>query len=149
MTPLLTASLLGVGTALVILYLVRRDQMHGRYAFWWLMVAAVALVFGLKPGLVDTLGHWFGVKYPPTLIVMLVLAALLLKLLVSDLDVTRRERRIRRLLQKTAILEAELRELRAEVAELTKSISPAATGSTSHQGEHDPQLVEPPRKVVG
>ena len=147
MTSMLTASLLGVGTALVILYLVRRDQMHGRYAFWWLTVAGVALVFGLKPDLVDTLGHWFGVKYPPTLIVILVLAALLMKLLVSDLDVTRRERRIRRLLQKTAILEAELRELRGEVAELR-----SATGSKATQArdvENDAVIVEPPRKAVG
>ncbi|MEZ5438608.1 MAG: DUF2304 domain-containing protein [Lysobacteraceae bacterium] len=144
MTPLLTAALLGVGTALVILYLVRRDQMHGRYAFWWLSVATVALVFGLMPSLVDRLGHWFGVKYPPTLVVMLVLAALLVKLLVSDLDVTRRERRIRRLLQKTAILEAELRELRTEVD--------ALRNAASHSGDESDvaaAVVEPPRKVVG
>ncbi|MEZ5463861.1 MAG: DUF2304 domain-containing protein [Lysobacteraceae bacterium] len=144
MTAMLTAALLGVGTALVILYLVRRDQMHGRYAFWWLTVAGVALVLGLKPSLVDTVGHWFGVKYPPTLIVMLVLAALLVKLLVADLDVTRRERRIRRLLQKTAILEAELRELHGEVAELRKSVESAASHDDSNT-----LAVEPPRKVVG
>ena len=147
MTPLFTAALLGVGTALMILFLVRRDQMHGRYAFWWLSVAGVSLVLGLKPGLVDTVGHWFGVKYPPTLIVMLVLAALLVKLLVSDLEVTRRERRIRRLLQKTAILEAELRELRGEVAELRKAVEP--TESAGSHGDSDTRAVEPPRKVVG
>ena len=126
MTPMLTAALLGVGTATGILLLVRRDRLHGRYALWWLFVAAISLVIGIHPQLVDQLGGWFGVKYPPTLIVMLVLAALLLKLLVADIDITRRERRIRRLLQKTAILESELRDLRIEVQKLSQLASAAS-----------------------
>ena len=114
MTPQITAALLGVGTALVILWLVRRDRLHGLYALWWLTVAAGALMIGLFPRSVDWLGSLFGVNYPPMLLVLIVLAAVILKLLAIDIGVTRRERRVRRLMQKIAILELELRSLRAE-----------------------------------
>lgn len=114
MTPQITAALLGVGTALVILWLVRRDRLHGLYALWWLAVAVGALVIGLFPRSVDWLGALFGVNYPPMLLVLIVLAAVILKLLAIDIGVTRRERRVRRLMQKIAILELELRSLRAE-----------------------------------
>ncbi len=115
MTPQITAALLGVGTALIILWLVRRDRLHGLYALWWLTVAAGALAIGLFPRSVDWLGALFGVNYPPMLLVLIVLAAVILKLLAIDIGVTRRERRVRRMMQKIAILELELRSLRAEV----------------------------------
>lgn len=117
MTHQLTAALLGVCIALCILFLVRRDRLHGLYALWWLTVAAGALAIGLFPGLIDWLGRLFGVNYPPMLVVLLALSAIVLKLLAIDIGVTRRERRVRRLLQKIAILELELRALRAERAE--------------------------------
>lgn len=115
MTPYLTSALLGILIAGGILLLVRRDHLHGGFAVWWLAMAAAALVIGLVPGSVDWLGRLFGVAYPPMLVAALGLGALLLKLLVLDIDVTRRERRVRRLLQKVAILEAEMRDMRAEL----------------------------------
>ena len=41
------AGLLGLGLAGTILYLVRRDRLHGPYALWWLLVAGAALVLEL------------------------------------------------------------------------------------------------------
>jgi len=113
MTPQLTAALFGVGTALCILWLVRRDRLHGLFALWWLLVAATVLLLGLVPGIVDWLGALFGVNYPPTLVLLLGLSAVILKLLAIDIGFTRRERQTRRLLQKIAILELELRALKA------------------------------------
>lgn len=115
MTPYITSALLGILIAGGILLLVRRDQLHGSFALWWLSVALVALLVGFLPRSVDWLGGLFGVNYPPMLVALVGIGALLLKLLVVDLDMTRSERRVRRLLQKVAILEAEMRDLRAEV----------------------------------
>jgi hypothetical protein len=112
MTQYFTSVALGMILALGILWLVRRDQLHGSYALWWLAVAALALVLGVFPGLVDWIGVRFGVAYPPMLLAMAAIIVILLKLLGVDIDVTRRERRLRRLIQKVAILELELRELR-------------------------------------
>jgi len=129
MTPYLTSALLGILIAGGILLLVRRDHLHGNFAVWWLAFASAALLLGLVPGSVDWLGRTFGVAYPPMLVAALGLSALLLKLLVLDIDVTRRERRVRRLLQKVAILEAEMRDLRAELDAL-KDSRPARTPSS-------------------
>ncbi|MBD8527327.1 DUF2304 domain-containing protein [Pseudomarimonas arenosa] len=105
----MTAALLGVVLAGSILYLVRRDQLHGIQAIFWLMVAGAALGFGLYPRLVDRLGQMFGVQYPPILLVMLAVIGILIKLLLNDLELARKERRLRRLTQKLAILEQEMR----------------------------------------
>lgn len=109
-----TAAALGLLIAGGILYLVRRDHLHGSHAVWWLLVAAAALLFGFFPSLVDTLGVALGVKYPPMLLVIIGLIALLLKLVQLDIDLSRRERRLRRLTQKVALLEYELHQRTAQ-----------------------------------
>ena len=115
MTPFLTSAALGVVLAVGILLLVRRDRLHGSYALWWLLVAVGSLVVGFFPRLVDWLGIKLGVNYPPMLLVLVAIMAILLKLLGVDIDVTRRERRMRRLLQKVAILELEIGTLREQL----------------------------------
>lgn len=107
---------LGIVLAVGILWLVRRDHLHGSYALWWLLIAVGALLIGFFPSLVDWVGVKLGVAYPPMLLAMVAIIAVLLKLLGVDIDVTRRERRVRRLIQKVAILELELHQLRQQHA---------------------------------
>jgi len=135
MTPYLTSALLGIAIAGGILWLVRRDQLHGSFAVWWLTVAMAALVIGFVPRSVDWLGALFGVSYPPMLVALVGIAALLLKLLVLDIDMTRRERRVRRLLQKVAILEAEMRDMRGELDRLQEAAGAPAPSVSPSPGE--------------
>ena len=125
---------LGIILAVGILWLVRRDRMHGSYALWWLLIAAGALLLGFYPRLVDWVGVKLGVAYPPMLLAMVAIIAILLKLLGVDIDVTRRERRLRRLLQKVALLEMELRELR----EATRPGAPPAGAPTPRGADPAP-----------
>lgn len=125
----LTSVALGIVLALGILWLVRRDHLHGSYALWWLVIAIGALMIGFYPTVVDWVGVKLGVAYPPMLLAMVAIIAILFKLLGVDIDVTRRERRLRRLLQKVAILELELRELRAERGRATIDESPDGSES--------------------
>ena len=145
MTPAITATILGVLLAGGILYLVRRDHVHGSFAVWWLMVAGAALLLGFFPWLADEIGLAFGVSYPPMLVALVGIGALMLKLLALDIDVTRRERKVRRLLQKVAILEAEMREMRSDIDALraagrpsvpppVQPLSPASEGRRSAVG---------------
>jgi hypothetical protein len=123
----LTSVALGVVLALGILWLVRRDHLHGSYALWWLAIALAALAVGFYPAIVDWIGVRLGVAYPPMLLAMVAIVAILLKLLGVDVDVTRRERRLRRLLQKVALLELELKQLREErEADARRDTAPAA-----------------------
>lgn len=103
----LTAAVLGIAVALVILHLVRRDHLRIRYAYWWLMVAGFSLLLGIYPQLVDVIAPLLGVSYPPVLALVLGLIAIILKMLMMDLEHTRQEREVRRLTQRLALFEAE------------------------------------------
>jgi len=153
MTVAYTAAALGILIAGSILLLVRRDRLHGSHALWWLAIAGSALLVGLFPKAVDRIGMSLGVHYPPMLVVLLVMAAVLLKLLQIDIDISRRERRMRRMIQKMAILEMELRELREHQRSATagsggdpiSSDAPRSPGNAPSPTEPGSAL----RKVVG
>lgn len=102
------SAIIGLGLAGTILYLVRRDHLHGPYALWWLLVAGAALVMGAFPGVIDWLGRITHVYYPPALPIIIGLSLVLVRLLKFDIDRSRQERRMRRLVQKVAMLEEQL-----------------------------------------
>ncbi|MCK7593828.1 DUF2304 domain-containing protein [Pseudomarimonas salicorniae] len=107
MTLPLTAALLGTLFAGSILLLVRLGHLHGGQAAWWLFAASVALLLGIFPQWVDRVGAALGVSYPPILLLVLAVLATLIKLLVTDIELARKERRLRRLTQKLALMEYE------------------------------------------
>jgi hypothetical protein len=109
-TAALTAGLIGVLLAGAILYLVRRDHLHGSHALWWFAIAAAILVLGVFPPVIDWLGSLTGISYPPVLPIIIGIGMILIRLLKLDVDRSRSERQMRRLTQKIAILEQELRE---------------------------------------
>ena len=112
MTSQLTSGLISVLLAGAILYLVRRDHLHGSYALWWLAVAAAILVLGVFPPVIDFLGGLTGISYPPVLPIIVGIGMILIRMLRTDIERSRQERQLRRLAQKLAILEQELSALR-------------------------------------
>lgn len=98
---------MGIAIAAVILFLVRRDHLHGPYAIWWIGAAATVVALGFFPRLFDYLAVYLGVRYPPILAIVLGLGLLLVKILTMDLERSRQERLIRRLAQRLAMLEAQ------------------------------------------
>ncbi|WP_440221810.1 DUF2304 domain-containing protein [Dokdonella sp. MW10] len=121
MTGQITAAILGVALAGTILYLVRRDHLHGPFAAWWLIVATATLALGVFPSLVLWLGRVTGISYAPVLPIIIGLSLVLLRLLKLDIDRSRQERQMRRLTQKLAILEHEIAELRARGTTATET----------------------------
>ena len=129
MTAQITSGVIAVLLAGSILYLVRRDHLHGSYAVWWLVVAAAILLLGVFPPVIDWLGHLTGIYYPPILPIIIGIGMILIRMLKMDIDRSRSERQIRRLTQKLAILEQEIVQSRpdptnAETA--TSASKPAA-----------------------
>ena len=108
MTSQLTSAAISILLAGAILYLVRRDHMHGSYALWWLAIAAAILVLGVFPPVIDWLGRVSGISYPPILPIIVGIGMILIRMLRTDIDRSRQERQLRRLAQKLAILEQEL-----------------------------------------
>lgn len=102
-----TTLLLGIGLALLILYLVRRDHLHWPHGVFWMLVAISAAMFGIWPRLIDQLAVWVGVVYPPAFLFLCVGVILFVKALHADMVNTRMERQLRRLNQVVSLLAAE------------------------------------------
>jgi hypothetical protein len=100
--------LVGALVAAVILWMVRRNKLLAGRSLWWLMVALGSVILGFFPRLMDWAALRVGVYYPPIFVAMIVIAMLLIKILVMDLDLSEKERKIRALAQKIAILEHEI-----------------------------------------
>jgi hypothetical protein len=108
MAPLqITTTLLGIGLAGLILYLIRRDHLYVMHGLFWVLVAGVAAVIGLWPGLIDKLARALGISYAPALLLLLASIVLFIKSLHSDMVNTRIERDVRRLNQRLALLQAD------------------------------------------
>lgn len=103
----ITTALLGLGLAVVIIWLVRRDHLNAAHGLFWLAMAALAAMLGVWPGLIDRLAVAVGVSYPPALLFLAAAMALLVKALHADILNTRVEREVRRLNQRLALLELE------------------------------------------
>ena len=109
----ITAALLGVGLAIFIFFLVRRDHLHVSHGVFWMAVAVGAGGLGLWPHAIDHLASVAGIAYSPALLLLVAVVVLLVKSLYNDMLVTRFERQLRRLNQRLALYEAE----RTEAAE--------------------------------
>ena len=132
MSAVITTALIGILMATAILYLVRRDHLHGSYALWWLAVAAAALLLGIFPQTIDWLGRLTGIAYAPVLPIIFGLGMILLRMLKMDIDRSRSERQLRRLTQKLGILEEELAQTR-EVLKLQPSAETTASRTKTAQ----------------
>jgi len=127
MTAQITAGVIALLLAGAILYMVRRDHLHGSYALWWLAVAAATLLLGVFPPVIDWLGQLTGISYAPVLPIIVGIGMILMRMLKMDIDRSRRERQLRRLTQRIALLEQDLRELRTAPRDATPELPRDAT----------------------
>ena len=127
----LTTTLLGLGLAAVILFLVRRDRLYLMHGLFWAIVAGAVAVLGAWPGMIDHLARIAGNSYPPALLLLLASALLLVKALHSDMVNTRIERDVRRLNQRLALLEADLALAGHPLPPGTEASAPASAGTTA------------------
>lgn len=103
----LAAALIGLSLAVIIIILLRRDQLYLREAMFWLATALISVLFAVMPSAVDWLGAIAGVAYPPSLILALVCVVLTVKSLLADVAQTQLRREVRRLNQRVALMDAE------------------------------------------
>ena len=106
--------LTGLFVAAAILYLIRRDHLRVRHGVGWILVAALFIVLGFAPTLLDYIASWLEVAYPPTVAVVIGGSALIVKAVLSDVDAARSEVRIVRMVQRLAMLEADIYQLKKQ-----------------------------------
>jgi hypothetical protein len=125
---------LGVAIAATIMYLVRRNHLHVRYAMLWIPVALVVLLFGLFPWMSDLLARAIGVSYPPVLVIVVAIGVGFVKVLLMDIERSRNETRLSRLIQEVGMLELRLKELEGSVARTTKPAPGNSSEATEAEG---------------
>ena len=111
LSPQIVSSLIGLVIAAVIFFLVRRDHLRPKQALRWFIVAVVVALIGFYPGVIDSLGSWLGIAYPPVIPLIIGLGAALVKILLMDIERNNMNITIDRTVQKLAMIEAELEEL--------------------------------------
>ena len=107
MIEYLTGSV-GILVALVIITLIRKDQMRVSKAVLWLFAAIGFCLLGFAPATFDELAVYTGVAYPPTLAFTIALAVIALKLLLNDIELSELRVRHTRLIQRIAILQNDI-----------------------------------------
>ena len=105
---------LGLLVAALIILLIRKDRLHVNHGMGWLTVAAGFALLGFAPKTVDHVANYLGVDYPPILAITLGIAILVIKILLMDIERSRIEMRNQRLVQRIAMLEADLKKQRKQ-----------------------------------
>ena len=110
----IVAVTVSVALLLLVLELVRRRKLTEEYSFLWIVAALLLLALSLRREILHTTARWLGVYYPPIVLVMLLIVIVFAASLCFSIIVSRQRQQIERLIEETAILSAELRDLRAE-----------------------------------
>jgi hypothetical protein len=110
----------------VVLELVRRRKLAEEYSLVWLVSAAALLAASLRREALQTLGRWLGIDQPPVVLLAIATLVLLVVSLCLSVVMSRQRRQIDRLMEDTAILSAELRELRAGTEPAERVVANAA-----------------------
>jgi hypothetical protein len=97
---------------LVVLELVRRRKLIEEYSFLWILCSLALLALSIRREFLHTAARELGVYYPPVVLLMLLIVMVFVGLLCFSVVVSRQRQQIERLMEETAIIAAELRELR-------------------------------------
>ena len=99
---------------LLVLELVRRRHLAEEYSTLWILSALGLMAVSWRRDLLDTAARWLGVYYPPAVLLLVVILIVFTASLSFSVILSRHQRQIDRLIEETAVMSAELRELRSE-----------------------------------
>ena len=98
---------------LIVLELVRRRKLTEEYSFFWILSALALLILSARREILLAVARWLRVDYPPIILVMILIVMVFVASLCFSVIVSRQRQQIERLIEETAILSAELRDLQA------------------------------------
>jgi hypothetical protein len=100
---------------LLVLELVRRRRLSEEYSALWIILSVSLIGISLRRDVLDSAAKWLGVYYPPTVLVLMLVAVISVAALSFSVILSRHQRQIDRLIEENAIMGAELRELRSDL----------------------------------
>ena len=108
---------------LLVLELVRRKKLSEEFSFLWVAGALAVLGISLRRDVLDRTALWLGVYYPPSLLLLILLVVVFVGSLSFTVVLSRHRRQIERLMEDSAILSAEIRELRSKNTEAEGAVA--------------------------
>jgi hypothetical protein len=118
-----------IGLLLVVLELVRRRRLVEEYSLLWVAAALALIGISIRRDLLDTVARWLDVHYPPAVLVLLLILIVFIASLCFSVILSRQQQQIDRLIDETAILSAEIRDLKAMGAGNGQEQEPRAEAS--------------------
>jgi hypothetical protein len=115
---------------LVVLELVRRRRLVEEYSLLWVLASLALIGVSLRRDILDNTARWLNVHYPPAVLVLLLILIVFVASLCFSVILSRQQRQIERLIDETAILSAEIRELRKARADNAETNEPKTTVTT-------------------
>jgi hypothetical protein len=113
-----------VGVSLLLLVavleLVRRRRLAEDYSFFWILGSLALIALSMRRELLYSAADLLGVHYPPVVLLMILVVLVFVGGLSFTVIVSRQREQIDRLIEETAILSAELRELRRDATPSTR-----------------------------
>jgi hypothetical protein len=108
-----------------VLDLVRRKKLTEEYSFVWILCALALIVLSLGRRYLDRLAVGFGIYYPPAALLLVLGLFVFIASVSFSVVVSRQRQQIETLIEEAALLEAQVRELRAD-HDTPKNTSPDA-----------------------
>jgi hypothetical protein len=97
---------------IVVLELVRRRKLTEEYSFLWILSALGLLALAIRRDALHRAARWLGVYYPPALLLLVLIFIVFVASLCFSVIVSRQRGQIERLIEETAVLSAELQEMK-------------------------------------
>jgi len=111
MIPLrITIFLIALFFFVVVAKLIRKGELHEKYAIGWFMLGLGVLVSGTFPGIVDRIASYLHIYYPPILPICIGMVIVLIQQLQLFIVTSRNEAKLKQLAQEVALMSKLLEE---------------------------------------
>ena len=102
----IAVAIAAIATVIVILRLVRLQQLRSKYALLWLSIGILLLPLAAWPSMLTKVSDWIGVKYAPTTFLLVAVGFLFGVVVHFSWELSRLEMRTRILAEDLALLRA-------------------------------------------
>jgi hypothetical protein len=111
-----------------VIELVRRGSLREQYSLLWLAVGLIMLLFSVNRRFLQTVSHWFGVDYAPSLLFLFAVIGAFALLLHVTVVLSKLTDRVVRLTQELGISQLRVSELEKELGILKPGHASSSSG---------------------
>ena len=131
--------LIAIVTVIAFLYVgnkVRKRVIELKYALVWFFVAILFFILDIFPGLIENMSRALGISLPINMLMLFGFGFILIILYTFTIVITNQDRRIKRLIQETALLNYRIDELEKALKKENIKVKKIKTKTADEGPEH-------------